>query len=277
MSLRPVSVSTVLFDGHSMDLAIAEIAAAGGGAIEPAFIEGYVDFDESVFSPRAAAALIGRLDAAHLTAGAVSAHLDLSEPEAATALARRIGFAGDLGAPFLITNSGPAAKADAIRRTVEAVLPVLEATGVTLALENPGHGDGNLTGTTAAAAAFIAAIGAPLVRMNHDAGNVFTYSRQACQPADDLRHAPRIVAHAHLKDVLDRDGGWAFCAIGDGDVDLAAYLAALPPGCPVSIELPLRLSRPSRLDPVRAGAPVPLDALRAALSCSLHYLAARGG
>ncbi len=70
---RPLAVSTALFDGYPMELALAEIAGAGVAFAEPAFIAGYVDFDETSFSPAAAKHLAAAMAAAGLSAIAVVA------------------------------------------------------------------------------------------------------------------------------------------------------------------------------------------------------------
>ncbi|RYD93641.1 MAG: hypothetical protein EOP61_23205 [Sphingomonadales bacterium] len=71
-------------------------------------------------------------------------------------------------------------------------------------------------------------------------------------------------------------GGWEFCALGAGNVDLAAYLAAIPHDLPLSLELPLRLSRPGYGDPVRNVDPLALGDLRAALAQSLDFVRQHG-
>lgn len=274
MSGAEPSVSTVLFDGHPWEAGLDLLAEAGVALVEPAFIRGYVDFDETAFSEAAAARSRRLLEARGLAPGAVSAHMDLAGPGAAEALARRVAFAGALGAPLLVTNAGPATGRAAILATLDDALPRLEAAAVTLALENPGHGRGDLIGRGEAGAALVAALGAPRVRLNLDAGNLVTYAG-ALEPglSATLPHA----AYMHLKDVAEDGPDWRFAALGEGVVDLPAVAAArarLAPACPVGIELPLRLSRPSRGDPVRATAPLPLPALRDALRRSLAAWAA---
>lgn len=273
---RIVSISTVLFDGYPMEAAIAEIAGCGARYVEPAFIKGYVDFDETAFSSRPARQLRTMIEAAGLKVHAVSAHMDLSCADAMVMLDRRIGFATDIGAQVLITNAGPAQGCDRIIDVIRSQLPRLEAWGGMLALENPGHGSGDLIGNAAEGRALVDAIGSPYVRLNHDAANVFTYSREALQPADDYRRASDAIGHVHFKDVEATPEGWWFCAIGLGDVDLASYLAVIPERMPLSLELPLRLKRPGRGDPRRAVEPKPLGALRAALAQSLDFINDRG-
>ena len=51
MRWAPLSVSTVAYDGHPLDVALASLAALGIETVELAYIEGYsTAFDENVFS-----------------------------------------------------------------------------------------------------------------------------------------------------------------------------------------------------------------------------------
>lgn len=275
--MRTVSVSTAAFDGYPMAVAIREIAAAGARSVEPAFIRGYVEFDETAFSEAAAARLLGLMEGEGLSAGAVSAHLDLGLAEAPAMLQRRIAFAARLGSPFLVTNAGKRQDRGAVLATVQSVLADCERSGVTLALENPGHGHGEIIGNARDGAEFLRAVGSPHVRLNYDAGNVFTYSGGAARPEDDLPAALPEIVHLHLKDVAERPEGWVFTPLGEGALDFRALWRRLPPGLPVGIELPLRLERPGRADPRRRPDPVPLPAIRDAVRRSLALVGALDG
>ncbi|RYD92406.1 MAG: sugar phosphate isomerase/epimerase, partial [Sphingomonadales bacterium] len=102
-----------------MDLAIDEIARSGAAFIEPAYIRGYVDFGEDDFAAAPAIRLRRRIADAGLSIHAVSAHMDLSLPDARSMLARRIAFAENLGAKVLITNAGPADHAETVRTVID--------------------------------------------------------------------------------------------------------------------------------------------------------------
>jgi sugar phosphate isomerase/epimerase len=271
---RTVSVSTALFDGYGMETAIEEIAAAGCRWVEPAYIKGYVDFDETAFSDAGAARLGGLIAGAGLSVTAISAHLDLGQAGAGAMLERRIGFASALGARFVITNAGQAADRRRILSVIKAVQPRCEAADIVLALENPGHGSGALIGNGGEGAALVREIGSPHVRLNYDVGNVFTYSHESMKPEDDIAPAVEAIAHLHLKDVASGADGWRFTAIGDGAIDYRAVWKVLPPGLPVAVELPLRLDRRGRADPVRRPDRVPLADIRAAMQRSLAFVAA---
>lgn len=261
------SVSTVAWDGHGMDVAFAEAAALGFDRVEPAFIRGYVDFGEDAFSDIRAVRMRAALASHGLTAQALSAHIDLTGSQAEAELARRIGFAAGIGAPVLITNAGPRAGQDVALRSIGACMDRLDDAGVTLALENPGHGSGDMFATAADGVALARRIGAPRVGLNYDFGNIWTYSGGAVAPQTDFSDARAQTVHAHLKDIRTDGADWRFCALGQGAVDYAA-VAPLLGAIPAGLELPLRLSRPRRGDPLRDAAPLPLAAIRAAVAAS---------
>lgn len=270
--MRTVSVSTALFDGYPMEAAINEIAAAGARFVEPAFIRGYLAFDESAFSEASGGRLERLIRESGLSAIAVSAHLNLGLPDAVPMLRRRVAFASRLGSSFLITNAGARRNREDVLAAVLAVLPDCEQAGVVLALENPGHGTDDLIGNGGEGAELIKAIGSPLVRLNYDAGNVFTYSGGALRPENDIAAALPLVAHLHLKDVAERAQGWFFSALGEGSLDYPALWRRLPRDLPVGIELPLRLERRRRADPVRGAETVPMPSIRTALRRSLAFV-----
>lgn len=274
---RIISVSTALFDGYPMEQAIEEIAAAGVHSLEPAYIEGYVDFDESAFSPANGRRLAARTASAGMTVTAVSAHLNLVRRDASHMLRARIVFAGLLGARFLITNAGSAADRDSIVALLREVAPECRAAGVQIALENPGHGSGSLIGGAADGRKLLSTLGLPEVGLNYDVGNVFTYSHERVAPEDDLRGTESGILHVHLKDVASSAAGWEFTAIGDGSIDYRAVWAELSRDVPVCIELPLRLDRTDRTAPSRRVSRVPLVTIRTAMRRSLDRVAELDG
>ena len=274
--MRQVAVSTVLFDGYSDAITFDAIAAAGATRVEPAFIAGYGDFDEATFIQPRASEMRRRAEGTGLTIQAVSAHIDPGADDAVAKLSRRIAFAAELGARFLITNAGTLKDRTRVLANLAQAVPRLEAAGIVLALENPGHGDDALVSNAMAGAALTEAIDTQYVRLNYDACNMWTYSGLAVQPAADLAHASAngraMISHIHLKDVAERSGIWSFCTIGDGEIDWPALWRVLPPDVPLSLELPLRLSRPAMAAPVRANEAVAFEVLEQALAASLRYV-----
>ena len=265
---RIVSVSTVAWDGHGMEAALDGAAEVGASHVEPAFIRGTVPFTEEDFDEEPAFSLRRALEDRGLRAGALSAHLDLSAPGACEALRRRIRFAALIGAPFVVTNAGPAHAEDVIRRALDGAL---REEGPVVLLENPGHGAGDLIPDAAAGAALLERIGADLARLglNLDLGNVHTYTRGTIPLAGQVAAAGPWLRHLHLKDVRDTGAGWRFTAIGAGDLPYADLLAEVPPDLPIGLELPLRLRREGYADPSRAETPAPLEEIAAAVRASL--------
>jgi sugar phosphate isomerase/epimerase len=263
------AVSTAAFDGHPWAVALDTLAELGVARVEPAFIKGYVAFEEDDFSGTAAANLRRMVEARGLAVQGVSAHMDLSIGDAPAMLARRIAFAQSLGAQVLITNAGPAQGRAAILRCLAMALPALDAAGVTLALENPGHGSGDLIGQGQDGAALVEELDAPGIRLNLDLGNLCTYAG-GLEPGLSL--ALPFAVHAHLKDVAEDGPDWRFVPLGDGMVDwnvAARAIAECTPGLPLAVELPLRLRRPGRGNPVRGADPLPLSTIRDAIRRSL--------
>lgn len=273
-----LAVSTVLYDGYSFDAGLADLAEAGFTLVEPAYIHGYVDFDESDLSESAARQLRHRAHTEGLGIRAVSAHLDLGEANAAEMLCRRIRFAAELGAQYLITNSANHDRMNSFRTALEAAQRECEATGVVLALENPGHGAGNLIGTLAEGNALLDQIGADWIGLNYDIGNVFTYSRGARDPLVDLAGDLRHVVHYHLKDIATVSDDWTFTPIGQGDLPYDKIIPALMKigDVPASLEMPLRLARPGRADPVRRQRPCSRGEIAMALNSSRAFCQSYG-
>jgi sugar phosphate isomerase/epimerase len=265
-----LSVSTVLFDGHPMEAGFDLLAARGIDAVEPAFIKGYVDFTEADFSDAAAARLSRSIAARGLTVQALSAHMDLSGEDADAAISRRIDFAAALESPFLITNTGPADAEARVRAVLDRAARQLEDAAVTLALENPGHGRGDLIGTPEQAASLIRSIDQPHIALNVDIGNFATYGGSV-EALAGLPAALDHAVHVHLKDFREIDGDWRFTGIGDGEMPWGEILETVG-HLPLGLELPLRLRRPGKGDPLRANNPVALDEIRVALERSIRHI-----
>jgi sugar phosphate isomerase/epimerase len=205
-----------------------------------------------------------------LSARAISAHIDLGRPDASAMLARRLRFAASIGAQIVITNASPRADLPGLMQCLDKVLPEAEAAGVTVALENPGHGRDALISDGAAGAALVAQIGSKRLRLNYDCANVLSYSEGRLRPEDDIDAALPALAHIHFKDVRRTTAGWAYAPLGEGEVALdllAGKLCGL--SIPVGLELPLRLSRRRGGDPERLRPPLDLPTIRAALRSSL--------
>lgn len=270
-----ISVSTVVLDGRPFERGLDLLAEAGAVQVEPAFIEGYMPFDEDTFREVEARRLAHMLAAAGLSVLAVSAHFDLGSPDGAEKLRRRLGFAAALGARILVTNATTTDRAPQFRKVVSSVLPELAASGVTLALENPGHGSGALIPDGARGADVVGSFDSPHVRMNYDVGNAASYGARRGTAAEDLAAALPVVAHLHLKDLRDVDGDWIFCPVGQGEIGYGTSvpLDRVPSDIPVGIEHPIRLWRPGHGDPRRRDDVPAEKTVVAAVRSALEFVA----
>lgn len=266
-----VSVSTAVIDGLAFRRGLELIAEAGATIIEPAYISGYMPFDEATFTQAGGQALAMAAGDCGLAIRAVSVHVDLGEADSVDGLLRRLEFVSACGAGILVTNATTVARRGVFEATVAAVLDRFASCGVTLAIENPGHGQGALLPAGREAARVAASIDHPRLRLNYDIGNAMTYGARQADALGDLQAALPFSAHIHLKDIRRSGDNWEFCPVGDGMVgyDEPLFAALREASVPVAIEYPIRLWRPDRGDPVRR-ADVPaaksvLDAVRRSL------------
>lgn len=272
-----ISFSTVLLDGMNLEAGLRILAAAGARSVEPAFIEGYMPFDETVFVEAQGRALASMIADCGLSLHAVSAHTDLGQDGSADRLLHRLDFAQGLGARILISNATTGSQRARLDKTLSKCLPAFQTAGVVLALENPGHGHDALICDGVSGAALLAQFEHGSLRLNYDICNAHTYGARQRGLADDLRAALPWVAHLHLKDVQEHQGSWTFCTIGAGQVGYEVHLVRLfPPGIPLGIEVPLRLHRPGRGDPVRRPEPVLPEAVLTTVVQSLEKLKTLG-
>jgi sugar phosphate isomerase/epimerase len=234
-----VAINTLAWHGHAFEVAFAEIAALGACWVEPALIGNYYpEMTDVWFSGAGSRGMRARIAANGLGVAAVGAHMDLGRPGARDAFLRRIDFAAGLDALFVHTNTARASQEQEFLATLEELIPASEAAGLTICLENPGDGDGE-------------------VRLEQD-----------------LAAALPFAAHLHLKEIApDKRGRWRFVAIGSGVTDYAAIPERIE-ALPVAIELPLRHHRGAdwKIAPDPAAPPVPLDEIREVLSRSLRFV-----
>ena len=273
MHLRQISVSTVAYDGYPFTTSFAALARLGIKLVEPAYINGYMVFDEDAFEAPAITAMKALLKQHGLCTLAISAHLDMSAANAEAMLARRIRFTAEIGARFTITNSTTVDRRLPFEKTLEANLRLAERLGVIIALENPGHGRANIMMDGKSGAELVRYFNSPLLCMNYDTSNVLTYAEGSTRPETDIEFALPVSRHVHLKDVVREDDRWRYVAIGAGEIDYPKLLAKLKPHpeIPLTLELPLRLKRKFNEDPMRdpemSSLPLISEAIKSSWNC----------
>ena len=235
-----ISVSSMAFDGHSLETALDELAGLGVQYVDPASVDKvFQHLVEADFCDAQATWLREQMRARGLSCVSLSAHMDLTQPDSVARFRRRLEFARAIGAGIVNTIAGPTAGLEGFRANIPAIAAQAAELGLTLALEN--HGD--LVDRGQQIVRFIQGIGNRAVRCNYDTGNAWYYAKGALDPAAELDEVAPVVAHVHLKDPRVKDGLMRWVALGEGVLDLPAVGRILHdqlPGVPVSIELPLR-------------------------------------
>jgi inosose dehydratase len=183
-------------------------------------------FVPEFLSPDDVLAMRDRLRGLGLTPITVAAFCDLLEPGQASALARRIDFARQLGASYVLTDATTRSDLDGVRRklinSLRHLADYAEDGGVRIALEI--HDGPTRNGKLAAE--FLDLVDHPNVGINYDTGNVYYYN-DGIDPADDIKHIAGRVVHVHLKDTTGGKGEWQFCALGEGRVQFPPIVRAL--------------------------------------------------
>ena len=269
---RIISVSTMAFDGYSLEVALDELAALGVRHVEPASVDKiFQHLVEEDFCDRRATWLRSELAARRLGCLSLSAHMDLTGPEAVERFHRRLAFARNIGARCVNTIAGPAGKLEEFRKNIVVIADRARDLGVMIALEN--HGD--LLDREQQVLDFIREVNHPAVRVNYDTGNAWYYSKGAINPVDELALLAPVVAHVHVKTPKIVDGLLRWVALGDGELDLPGLARVLKErmrGVPVSYELSPR-QRSRNFEPRWRTPEVPaLSDLRDLISHSLRAL-----
>ena len=269
---RIVSVSTMAYDGYSLETALDELAALGVQYVEPASVDKvFQHLVEADFCDARAAWLRGELASRRLACLSLSAHMDLSQPDSVDRFRRRLEFARAIGARIVNTIAGPRSGQAGFRANIPAIGKRAADLGLTVALEN--HGD--LLDREGQILTFLAEIGLPGVRVNYDTGNAWYYAKGALDPVKELGLLAPVVAHVHLKTPRIDDGLLRWVALGEGALDLLAAARVLRerlPGVPVSYELSPR-QRSRDFEPRwRAPEVPPLAELRETIRRSLAAL-----
>ena len=141
--------------------------------------------------------------------------------------------------------------------------------------ENPGDGRDNIINCGENAVSIIEQIGSDWVKLNYDFGNVISHCFEKLRPEQDYKHAQPHTAHYHIKDVASDESGWHFTEIGKGTIDYRTILKELgvePVPKPLSLEIPLRVSRARDASPRRAASRVDLEEIRRAMKGSLNFV-----
>ena len=274
---NPLIISTAAYDGYDMAVAFREIAQTGVDLVEIAFIEGYTDpFTEDYFNDRNAAKISALLGEFGLKCLSFSSHVNLSQEGIVDIFKNRMGFARKLGARYIISNAAPLPAKDQFMKNIAELGKTAATLDMIIGLENPGDGNPNVIDSAEPAGRIIEEIGADSVTINYDFGNLLSHCFSKLKPEQDYKHVLNQTGHFHIKDVaFDEATGWYFTEIGKGTIDYKTILKELTTfsdTVPLSLEIPLRVSRAPDASPRRASQPVALEEIRRVMTGSVDYV-----
>jgi L-ribulose-5-phosphate 3-epimerase len=190
-----------------------------------------IKFGLTTFAPEAMDAhdvqlLFAGLQALQLTPLTVGALCNPLDPHEAEAFRRRIDFAKQLDAPFVLGDVSPEAETGKLREELVESLrrfgDYAAERGVRIALET--HEGPTRNGGLAQK--LLTEVNHPSVGFNYDTGNVCYYN-EGIDPAEDIKEIADRVIHVHLKDTSGGKGEWQFCALGAGRVNFPKIIATL--------------------------------------------------
>jgi sugar phosphate isomerase/epimerase len=229
-----VAATTTCFLGLDPWVAFECLRSAGLRFVEvPAYpARQSIEWRQTTFSPETLGLdgtlrLRERLLSMDLTPITVGAYASILEPDDIQPLLRRIDFAQQLGASFVII--------DAAGRAPEAVSEWQRVGNVGRFLGDYAHDHGvklafeiheGLARSGATARQLLDVIDHEAVGVNYDTGNAIFYNEDV-DPVSDLEAIVDRVIHVHLKDTSGGRGEWAFGALGTGHVDLAGIISLL--------------------------------------------------
>ena len=272
---NPLIISTAAYDGYDLTVALSEIAETGVNLVEVAFIEGYTDpFTEDYFNDENATKISALLAEYGLACMSFSSHVDLSREGIVDIFKKRMAFASKLGAQYIISNAAPLPDKNQFMENIAVLGRAAEALGMIIGLENPGDGKANVIDSAEPAARTIDEIGLASVKINYDFGNLLSHCFGKLKPEHDYKQVLAQTAHFHIKDVAEDDAGWYFTEIGKGTIDYQTILKelAVSDSVPLSLEIPLRVTRAPDASPRRAPQPVDLAEIRRVMTGSVNFV-----
>ncbi len=273
---NPIIISTAAYDGYDLAVAFREIAQTGVDLVEVAFIEGYTDpFSEDYFNAENAAKISALLAEYGLQCMSFSAHVDLSREGIVDIFKKRMTFARKLGAHYIISNAAPLTHKNQFMENIAQLGRAAGSLDMIIALENPGDGNPNVIDSAEPAARAIEEIGLAAVKINYDFGNLLSHCFGKLKPEHDYQQVLAQTAHFHIKDVAANDSGWHFTEIGKGSIDyltILRELTAASRSVPLSLEIPLRVTRAPDASPRRALQPVDLTEIRRVMTGSVNFV-----
>ncbi|MFW2367271.1 MAG: sugar phosphate isomerase/epimerase family protein [Desulforhopalus sp.] len=273
---NPVIVSTAAYDGYGWETIFQSLAGLNVELVELAFIVGYTEpFSEDYFSAENAQLMKELLTRYQLRCCSFSSHVDLGTDGIVELFKKRMAFAQEIGATTIVTNASILENKNVFYKNIQELASYGADLQLMIGLENPGDGRPNVIDQGKNCQQVIDRINSSWVGINYDFGNLVSHCFGGVQPELDYLSCKQCTVHYHIKDVAQDSSGYYFPPIGQGSIDYRKILTDLAgdsPSIPLSLEIPLRLSRDTSAQPIRRSTRVPLDEIESILQQSLEFV-----
>jgi L-ribulose-5-phosphate 3-epimerase len=156
----------------------------------------------------------------------VTTFCDLTDSRHTQPVLRRIKFAQELRARYLIADVSELPSEFALRQKaisqINEIVDYADDLGIRICLEI--HEGPTRSGKTALQ--FLTTVNNPKLGINYDTGNIFYFNGNV-DPAEDIQCIASRVTHVHLKDTSGKKGEWEFCTLGTGRVNFKRIFEVL--------------------------------------------------
>lgn len=271
-----LSINTLAYEGYDLSLALVELANIGVTHIELGFTRGFTKgLTEEHFSDKSARKLKKQMVDLGLNSIALSAHTDLTTAESVDEMKRRIDFGKMLGVKIVNTKVGGVSGRDKFEKNIIPIEDHAKSMNIIIGLENPAEGEDQIITSGATGGEVIQEINSDFVKLNYDFGNAYTYSKGTLDPVEDYKKALPYACHLHLKDMKKIENGWAFCQIGDGNIDYSTIFKEMVSNktiLPTSIEQIFIYQASEDFIVTRMSHPQPLSYINKNLKDSISYV-----
>lgn len=196
----------------------------------------YLEVPSAIGMPLVAPELMDASDLERLRAGferrgltpiTATIYADLNRDVHVPLAKRRIDFAREIGATYVITD---ATRAQLDRAGLERLYNTIRHLGdyagkreIVVCLDVHG----GLTSTGRRCLEVMEAVKHPHVRVNYDPANIVYHNEEPIDVVEDLKLIAPYVAHFHLKDTAGGYHEWNFPALGEGTIDFPAIFKVL--------------------------------------------------
>ena len=222
-----VVISLNSYHGFTVDQALEGAADAGFSYVELCAVKGWTENVMPGMDRAELDRIRKKMADLNLTAVALSGHCNLMDAQRLDDFRKNIALAAELGCQYIISSTGEAhfgkdeiIADDVLAENIRSLLPNLKKAGLVLGLEV--HGE---YGTGSSLRPVVEKVASELVGVAYDTGNTMYYGGKKCDV--EIKTCADIVKYVHLKDKIGGAKEWNFPAVGQGELQLGAFMDCL--------------------------------------------------